>query len=71
MFLTFDEITRRLSFDVNITNDSTIENVENFSLELRFDPFGATPSNVLLTPNVSMVVIMDDDEAGIKCCHRS
>ena len=65
MFLTFDEITRRLSFDVNITNDSTIENVENFSLELRFDPFSTTPSNVLLAPNVSMVVIMDDDEAGI------
>ena len=65
VFLTFDENNRRLSFDVTITNDFTIENSENFSLELRFDPFSTTPSNVLLAPNVSMVVIMDDDEAGI------
>ena len=64
VFLFFDENNRRQSFNVTIVNDSTIENTENFTLELRLDPFDTT-SNVLLTPNVSMVSIIDDDEAGM------
>ena len=49
-------------FSVAITNDSFFEmDVEDFSLELRFSPFGAPPSNVQLRPNVSVVEILDDD----------
>ena len=43
-----------------ITNDSLFEmDVEDFSLELRFDPFLDPPSNVRLRPNVSVVNILD------------
>ena len=45
-----------------ITNDSFFEmDVEDFSLELWFNPFAAPPSNVQLSPNVSVVEILDDD----------
>ena len=39
VFLTFDNNNRRQSFDVSILDDSVLEfDVENFTLELRFDP---------------------------------
>ena len=45
-----------------ITDDSFFEmDVEDFFLELRFNPFAAPPSNVQLRPNVSVVEILDDD----------
>ena len=62
VFLTFNEDTRRLPFDVTIKDDLFYElDVEDFTLELRFDPFAAPPSNVILRPNVSTVNILDDD----------
>ena len=62
-YLTFDNANRRQSFDVTIIDDSLFElDVENFTLELRFDPFVISPpSNVMLHPNISTVDIRDDD----------
>ena len=60
--LFFANNARQQTFSVAITNDSFFEmNVEDFSLELRFDPFAAPPSNVQLRPNVSVVEILDND----------
>ena len=60
--LTFDEMNRRQSFDVVIIDDPLFElDVEDFTLELRFDPFGQPPSNVILRPNVSVVTILDNE----------
>ena len=60
-FLLFDNNARQQMFSVAITNDSLLEqDVENFSLELRFNPFVAPPSNVQLRPNVSVVDILDN-----------
>ena len=44
-----------------ITDDSFFEmDVEDFSLELRFNPFAILPpSNVQLHPNASVVEILD------------
>ena len=45
-----------------ITNDSFSEpDNERFSLQLRSDPFIPLPLNVMLSPNVSSVHILDDD----------
>ena len=62
-YLTFDDANRQQSFDVTIIDDSLFElDVEDFTLELRFDPFVISlPSNVILRPNVSTVEILDDD----------
>ena len=66
VFLTFDNDNRRQSFDVAILDDNSMEDRETFSLELRFDPFEIPPpSNVILTPNVSVVTILDNDEPGM------
>ena len=62
-YLTFNDANRQQSFDVTIIDDSFFElDVEDFTLELRFDPFAISPpSNVILRPNVSIVEILDDD----------
>ena len=62
-YLTFDNENRQQSFNVTIIDDSLFElDVEDFTLELRFDPFeDPPPSNVILSPNVSTVEILDDD----------
>ena len=61
--LMFANDARQLTFRVAITDDSFFEmDIEDFSLELRFDPFEMPPpSNVQLRPNVSVVEILDDD----------
>ena len=63
VFLIFDDNNRRQSFNVDILDDLFLElDVEEFTLELRFDPFALQhPSNVILSPNVSTVEIFDDD----------
>ena len=64
VLLMFSEMNRRESFDVTIIDDSAFElDVEDFTLELRFDPFALDPppSNVELSPNVSTIEIIDDD----------
>ena len=64
VFLTFDDFFRQRSFDVTILDDSLFElDVEDFTLELRFDPLALEPppSNVILRPNISTVEILDDD----------
>ena len=63
VFLTFDNFIRQESFDVTIIDDSLFEvDVEEFTLELRFDPFALElPANVILSPNVSTVEIIDND----------
>ena len=60
VFLTFNN---EQSFNVTILDDSLLElDVEDFTLELRFDPFALQlPSNVILSPNVSTVDILDND----------
>ena len=58
VFLTFNN---EQSFNVTILDDSLLElDVEDFTLELRFDPFAFPPSNVILRPNVSSIHILDD-----------
>ena len=65
VFLTFDDANRRQSFNVTISDDSQSETREDFSLELRFDPFDDPPRGVTFSPNVSMIIIEDDDIAGM------
>ena len=65
VFLTFNDLNRRLSFEVTIIDDDLFESVEDFNLELRYDPFVAVPSGVVLSPNVSTVYILDDDSNGL------
>ena len=63
VLLTFNDANRQRSFHVTIIKDSLFEvDVENFILELRFDPFALElPSNVILHPDVSAIEILDDD----------
>ena len=68
VILIFDETNRRQSFPVTIIDDSDFEfGAENFTLELRFDPFGPPPSNVVLRPNVSAIKIQDNDSNNCLC----
>ena len=62
VFLQFDNNNRRQSFLVTINDDNLLESIENFNLELRFDPsVSQPPSGVQLSPNVSTVYIEDND----------
>ena len=63
VFLTFDNDNRQQSFSVVILDDSPLElDVEDFTLELRFDPFALfQPSNVILSPNICTIEILDND----------
>ena len=61
VFLTFDEATRRRSFNATIVDNELFEYTEDFDLELRFDPFIQPPSGVILHPNVSTIYILNDD----------
>ena len=61
VLLTFDNFNRRQSFNVAILDDSQMELDENFTLELRFNPFLTPPSNVILSPNATAVDIIDDE----------
>ena len=66
VFLTFNDQTRRARFSVEISDDDLLENIEDFILELRFDPFLQTPlSGVILEPGVATVYIQDDDSKYI------
>ena len=67
VLLTFDDATRRLSFDVTIIVDGLVETAEDFDLELRFDPLlSQPPSGVLLLPSVSTITILGND-GGCEC----
>ena len=57
--MTFNNGRRRDCFDVTITNDKTVEQNENFRLELRFIT-GISQSGVVLRPNMATVTILDD-----------
>ena len=62
VILTFNNTNRRQSFNVTILDDSIFElDVEDFMLELKFDPFLTPSSNVILNPNISTIEILDDD----------
>jgi hypothetical protein len=62
VFLTFDDNNRQRSFDVTIIDDPLFELDQNFTLELRFDPFALEPpSNVILFPNTTTVDITDNE----------
>ena len=70
VFLTFDNENRRAMFSVQISDDNLLEDIEDFNLELRFDPFlQAPPSGVILDPDVATVYIQDDDSKciSLKC----
>ena len=49
-----------MSFEVIIIDDNLFESVEDFNLELRFDPTRPL-SGVIFSPNMSTVYILDDD----------
>ena len=61
VLLEFNNANRRQSFPVTINDDELLESIEDFNLELRFDPFVTQPTGVKLNPNVSTVYIEDDD----------
>ena len=62
LLLGFDD-NRRQSFSVTIIDNLIVEDTESFTLQLRFDPFDLLPpSSVRLSPNVSVVTILDDDD---------
>ena len=62
VFLTFNDGNRRANFSVQIFDDNIVENIEDFDLELRFDPFlDPPPSGVILDPAVATVYIQDND----------
>ena len=64
-FLSFGNAHRRQSFSVTIVNDLIVEHItKSFTLKLGFDPSVPRPSNVRLSPNVSVVTILDNDEIG-------
>ena len=66
VLLSFDHFNRRQSFSVTIIDDLIVEDAESFTLQLRFDPYELLPpSSVRLSPNVSVVTILDDDDPGI------
>ena len=48
---------------MEIIDDDLLENIllEDFNLELRFDPFRPTPSAVMLDPGVATVYVQDND----------
>ena len=62
VFLIFSDANRQQSFDVTIIDDTVFEADENFTLELRFDPFAfePPPSNIILRPNTTAVDIIDN-----------
>ena len=64
VLLQFNDVTRRLSFEVTIIDDDLFESVEEFNLELRYDPSLPVPLEVELSPNVSTVYILDNDSNG-------
>ena len=47
---------------MEIFDDDLVEDVEDFNLELRFNPsLPAPPSDVLLDPGIATVYILDSD----------
>ena len=64
--LTFDNSRRRDCFEVQIVDDSLVENLEDFELELRF--IGqANQSGVVLQPSTTTVTILDDGKPSSRC----
>ena len=60
--LSFDDTTRHHSFNLTIIDDDSFESVEELTLELRLHPlFPAQPSKVILRPNMSNIIIIDND----------
>ena len=64
VYLIFDNNNRRQSFSMAIVDDRLLEGTESFTLQLRSDPFSPL-SSVRLSPDVSVVTIIDDDVPGI------
>lgn len=59
--LIFDDATRRDCFLVRITDDDLVEGEEQFSLRILPDPFSPPPINTVLSPNMSIISIIDQD----------
>ena len=63
VFLTFNDQNRRAQFSVEIFDDNLLENMEDFNLELRFDPFlPRPPTRFMLDPDIATVYIQDNDD---------
>ena len=67
--LMFSDMNLQESFPVDIIDDSAFElDVEDFTLELRFDPSAPKPpSNVILCPNTTTVDVIDDEGIVVLC----
>ena len=61
VILLFDNTTRRSCFTINIANDNLVEEVEQFSLEIHENPSELFPIDTVLSPNMSVVDISDQD----------
>ena len=51
-----------------IVNDSALENTESLTIDLVFSSLFTPPSLVVLDPNVTTVVILDDDGKSMTTC---
>ncbi len=55
--LTFDDQSNRECLSVNISDDRTVENMENFSVTL----MSSNPQVIITSPSAAIVHIIDDD----------
>ena len=60
-FLQFNDMNRRQCATLMIVNDEALENTESLTIDLVFSSLFTPPSGVILDPNVTTVVILDDD----------
>ena len=59
--LFFDDTTRKICFNVMITDDDLVEGSEEFSLLLLEDPFAPSPIATMFNASLVTVTILDQD----------
>lgn len=57
----FDNNDRRQCFNVNILNDTQVENPENFTVNVQSCPDETPPERVDINPSTGTTTIVDDD----------
>ena len=67
-FLQFNNMSRGQCATLMIVNDSALENTESLTIDLVFSSLFTPPSLVVLDPNVTTVVILDDDGKSMTTC---
>ena len=60
VFLAFTPLERTICTNISITDDTVVENTEQFRLAIAF-PGSSQPANLVLSPDNANVTIFDDD----------